>query len=81
MVGVHGEHLIIVCSASWISGYGREHCQLDFWLWYRGGEHLIIMCSVSWISGYGIGAVSILLLCVLSAGFVAMVGVVSILLL
>ena len=75
-----GEHLIIVCSASWISGYGRDHCQLDFWLWqgcqldfwlwYRGGEHLIIVCSASWILAmHGIGVVSILLLCVLPAGF------------
>ena len=49
-------------------------------LWYRGGEHLIIacsaraMCSASWICGYGIGAVSILLLYVLPAGFLAMAG-------
>ena len=80
-------------------------CQLDSgYAWYRGGEHLIIVCSASWIlamvevvsilllrvlpagflavagktaswiSGYGIGVVSILLLRLLPAGFLAMAG-------
>ena len=40
-----------------------EHCQLDFWLWYRGGEHLIIVCSASWISGYGSGSEHLIIAC------------------
>ena len=59
-------------TASWISGYGR------------GGEHLIIVCSASWISGYGREHCQLdfwLWQRTLPAGFLAMVGVVSILLL
>ena len=57
-------------TASWISGYGRggEHCvfcQLDFWLW-QGTLPAGFLAMV--------GAVSILLLCVLPAGFLAMAG-------